>query len=165
MVASITSPSVTAADRTGGACDAAHIVAPDIDGQIAAMQAALEDAQITPDTVDYINAHATSTPLGDVIETRAIKQLFGDHAHKLAISATKSLVGHTIGASAALGSIATIMTLNTGVIHPTINLTAADPECDLNYVPNTALHKAVKTGLCNAFGFGGNNATLVFTTL
>ncbi len=149
----------------GGACDAAHIVAPDIDGQIAAMQAALEDAQITPDTVDYINAHATSTPLGDVIETRAIKQLFGEHAHKLAISATKSLVGHTIGASAALGSIATIMTLNTGVIHPTVNLTAADPECDLNYVPNTALHKAVKTGLCNAFGFGGNNATLVFTTL
>ncbi len=148
----------------GGTCDAAHIVAPDIDGQVAAMQTAIEDAHITPDAVDYINAHATSTPLGDIVETRAIKQLFGDHADKLAISATKSLVGHTIGASAALGSIATIMTLNTGVIHPTVNLAAPDPECDLNYVPNAALRKTVRISLCNAFGFGGNNATLVFIT-
>lgn len=148
----------------GCACDAAHLVAPDMDGQIAAMQAAIHDAGITLDAVDYINAHATSTPLGDAIETKAIKQLFGKHAYQLAISATKSMIGHTIGASAALGSIATIQALNSGTIHPTVNLQEPDPECDLNYVPNQALQKQIKTGICNAFAFGGNNATLVFTT-
>ena len=149
----------------GCTCDATHIVAPDMDGQVAAMQAAIEDAGITPDKVDYINAHATSTPLGDVVETKAIKQLFGERAPEIAISATKSLIGHTIGASAAIGSIATIMTLHTGTIHPTINLIEADPECDLNYTPNQAVQKKIQTGVCNAFGFGGNNASLIFTTL
>ena len=129
------------------------------------MQAAIQDAGMTPDKVDYINAHATSTPLGDVVETRAIKQLFGEHAPEIAISATKSMIGHTIGASAAIGSIATIMTLHTGTIHPTINLIEADPECDLNYTPNHAIRRKVQTGVCNAFGFGGNNASIVFTTL
>lgn len=149
----------------GCACDATHIVAPDIDGQAAAMQTALEDAGMTPAQVDYINAHATSTPLGDVIETKAIKQLFGERAPEIPVSATKSMIGHSIGASAAIGSIAAIMTLQTGTIHPTINLIEADPECDLNYTPNTAAQKKVQTALCNAFGFGGNNASIVFTTL
>lgn len=149
----------------GCACDAAHIVAPDMDGQVAAMQAAIQDAGMTPDQVDYINAHATSTPLGDVVETRAIRQLFGERAAQIAISATKSMIGHSIGASAAIGSIATILALHTGTIHPTINLIEADPECDLNYTPNHAMQKKARTGLCNAFGFGGNNASIVFTTL
>lgn len=149
----------------GCACDAAHIVAPDRDGQVAAMQAAIQDAGMTPDQVDYINAHATSTPLGDAVETRAIRQLFGERAAEIAISATKSMIGHSIGASAAIGSIATILALHTGTIHPTINLIEADPECDLNYTPNHAVQKKTRTGLCNAFGFGGNNASIVFTTL
>ncbi|MER0204418.1 MAG: beta-ketoacyl-[acyl-carrier-protein] synthase II [Nitrosomonas sp.] len=149
----------------GCACDATHIVAPDIDGQVAAMQAALDDAGVTPAQVDYINAHATSTPIGDVVETKAIKQMFGERAPEIPISATKSMIGHSIGASAAIGSIAAIMTLQTGTIHPTINLIEADPECDLNYTPNTAAQKKVQTALCNAFGFGGNNVSIVFTTL
>ncbi len=149
----------------GCACDATHLVAPDMDGQVAAMQAAIQDAGMSPDQVDYINAHATSTPLGDVVETKAIKQLFGKHASKIAISATKSMIGHSIGASAAIGSIATILSLHTGTIHPTINLDEADPECDLNYTPNQAIQRKVQTGVCNAFGFGGNNASIVFTTL
>jgi len=128
------------------------------------MQIAISDANLTPNKVDYINAHATSTPLGDVVETNAIKQLFGEHAYNLAISATKSMIGHTIGASAALGSIAAIKALQTGTIHPTINLNEPDPECDLNYVPNEAQQSKINVALCNAFGFGGNNATLVFTT-
>lgn len=147
----------------GCACDAAHLVAPDIDGQVAAMSAAIQDAGITPDSIDYINAHATSTPLGDVIETKAIRQLFGKHAEKIVISATKSMIGHTIGASAAIGSIAAIQSLRTGMVHPTINLEEADPECDLNYAPNTALATTLNTALCNAFGFGGNNVSLVFS--
>lgn len=149
----------------GCACDAAHIVAPDMEGQVAAMRTAIEDAGMTPAQVDYINAHATSTPLGDVVETRAIKQLFGERAQEIAISATKSMIGHSIGASAAIGSIATIMTLHSGTIHPTINLVEADPECDLNYTPNHAIQKKVQTGICNAFGFGGNNASIVFTII
>ena len=149
----------------GCACDAAHIVAPDMDGQVAAMETAIRDAGIKPETVDYINAHATSTPLGDIVETKAIKQVFGVHAQNIAISATKSMIGHTIGASAAIGSIAAIMSLQTGIIHPTINLDEVDPECDLNYTPNRALKKTVNVALCNAFGFGGNNVSLIFTTV
>jgi 3-oxoacyl-[acyl-carrier-protein] synthase II len=149
----------------GCACDATHIVAPDTDGQAAAMRIAIEDAGVPLNQVEYINAHATSTPVGDIVETKAIKQLFGDHARQIAISATKSMIGHSIGASAAIGSIATIMTLHTGTIHPTINLDEVDPECDLDYTPNQAVRKKVRTGMCNAFGFGGNNASIVFTTL
>lgn len=148
----------------GCTCDAAHIVAPEMDGQVAAMQAAMQDAHIQSESVDYINAHATSTPLGDIVETKAIKQCFGGHAQKLSISAIKSMIGHSIGASAAIGSIATIMALKTGTIHPTINLVEPDPECDLDYTPNHAVRKPIQVGLCNAFGFGGNNSTLVFTT-
>ena len=149
----------------GQACDATHIVMPDMEGQVAAMRQAIRDAGMDPDSIDYINAHATSTPLGDIVETRAIKNLFGARAADIAISATKSMVGHSIGASAAIGSIATIMALHTGTIHPTINLDEADPECDLDYTPNVAQKRNVRTGLCNAFGFGGNNASILFTTL
>ncbi|MGH8763537.1 MAG: beta-ketoacyl-ACP synthase II [Nitrosospira sp.] len=149
----------------GQACDATHIVMPDMGGQIAAMQAAIQDAGLKPDSIDHINAHATSTPLGDIVETRAIKSLFGNRARDIAINATKSMIGHTVGASAAIGSIATIMALHTGTIHPTINLDEADPECDLDYTPNHARQKQPRNGLCNAFGFGGNNASIVFTTL
>jgi 3-oxoacyl-[acyl-carrier-protein] synthase II len=149
----------------GQACDATHIVMPDIKGQVAAMRGAIEDAGLEPESVDYINAHATSTPLGDIVETRAIKDLFGKRASDIAISATKSMVGHSIGASAALGSVATIMSLHTGTVHPTINLDQADPECDLDYTPNEAQQKNPQVGLCNAFGFGGNNASILFTTL
>lgn len=148
----------------GCACDATHLVAPDVDGQAAAMQAALQDAGIAAERVDYINAHATSTPLGDVVETKAIKQVFGKRAYEIAISATKSMIGHSIGASAAIGSIATIMTLHTGTIHPTINLAEADPECDLDYTPNQAIQKNSRAAISNAFAFGGNNTTLVYTT-
>ncbi|HET7061466.1 MAG TPA: beta-ketoacyl-ACP synthase II [Nitrosospira sp.] len=149
----------------GQACDAAHIVMPDIKGQVAAMRGAIEDAGLEPESVDYINAHATSTPLGDIVETRAIKDLFGKRASDIAISATKSMVGHSIGASAAIGSVATIMSLHTGTVHPTINLDQADPECDLDYTPHEAQQKNPRVGLCNAFGFGGNNASILFTTL
>ena len=148
----------------GQACDATHIVMPDMEGQIAAMREAIRDAGVEPNSIEYINAHATSTPLGDTVETRAIKNLFGARAADIAISATKSMVGHSIGASAAIGSIATIMALHTGTIHPTINLDEADPECDLDYTPNVAQKRSVRTGLCNAFGFGGNNASILFTT-
>lgn len=149
----------------GQACDASHIVMPNMEGQVSAMRGAIEDAGMAPDSIDHINAHATSTPLGDIVETRAIKSLFGDRARDIAISATKSLLGHTVGASAAIGSVATIMALHTGTVHPTINLEEADPECDLDYTPNVAQRKNPRTGLCNAFGFGGNNASILFTTL
>ena len=149
----------------GSSCDAAHIVAPEHDGQVAAMGAAIADAGVDRVAVDYINAHATSTPVGDIIETRAIKAFFGDRSGDMAISATKSLFGHAIGAAAAIGSIATVMSLRSGIIHPTINFEEADPECDLNYTPNEARERAVQVGLCNAFGFGGNNVSLIFSNI
>jgi 3-oxoacyl-[acyl-carrier-protein] synthase II len=149
----------------GSSCDAAHIVAPDHDGQVAAMGAAIADAGVARGAVDYINAHATSTPVGDIIETRAIKAFFGDRSGDIAVSATKSLFGHTIGAAAAIGSIATVMSLRSGIIHPTINFEEADPECDLDYTPNEARERAVQVGLCNAFGFGGNNVSLIFSNI
>ena len=136
-----------------------------MEGQVAAMEGAIRDAHLDMNSIDHINAHATSTPLGDIVETRAIKHLFGDHAPDIAINATKSMIGHTVGASAAIGSIAAIMALHTGTIHPTINLDEADPECDLDYTPNVAQQKNPRTALCNAFGFGGNNASILFTTL
>jgi 3-oxoacyl-[acyl-carrier-protein] synthase II len=149
----------------GQSCDASHIVMPNMEGQVSAMRDAIRDANMDPDSIDHINAHATSTPLGDIVETRAIKSLFGDHAQDIAISATKSMIGHTVGASAAIGSIATIMALHTGTVHPTINLDETDPECDLDYTPNVAQQKNPRTALCNAFGFGGNNASILFTTI
>ncbi len=144
--------------------DAYHITMPSQDGDGAkrCMAMAIKDAGITPDKVDYINAHGTSTPFNDVIETRAIKDLFGDHAKNLKISSTKSMTGHLLGAAGAVESIYTVMALHEGIIPPTINLENQDPECDLDYVPNKAIKHNAIYGLSNSFGFGGTNASLLF---
>ena len=147
----------------GSSCDAFHITAPDEEGAGAAlsMEVALEDAGIAPEEIDYINAHGTSTPLNDRMETRAIRHTFGQHAYKVPISSTKSMIGHLIGAAGAVEAIACIKTLQTGVVHPTINYETPDPDCDLDYVPNQARKTDPRTVLSNSFGFGGHNATLV----
>ncbi|MBE3587197.1 MAG: beta-ketoacyl-ACP synthase II [Thermoanaerobacteraceae bacterium] len=148
----------------GTSCDAYHITAPDPEGGGAAlsMRLALLDAGVAPETVDYINAHGTSTPLGDKLETAAIKQVFGDHAQKLAVSSTKSMTGHLLGAAGGLEAVACVLAIDRGVIPPTINYEEPDPECDLDYVPNRSREFPVKTALSNSFGFGGHNATLLF---
>ena len=148
----------------GASSDAYHQVAPCEDGAGAAraMSWALHDAGVKPEDIDYINAHGTSTVLNDVAETRAIKGLFGEHAYKVPLSSTKSMIGHVLGGSGALESVACVMTLQSGTIHPTINLDEPDPECDLDYVPHKARKADVKTILKNSFGFGGQNACLVF---
>ncbi len=144
--------------------DAYHVVAPEPEGEGAAraMEEALANAGVRPEEVDYINAHGTSTPLNDATETRAIKRLFGEHAYRVPISSTKSMLGHLLGASGALESVATVMTLFEGFIHPTINLEEPDPECNLDYVPGTGRRAEVRVALKNSFGFGGQNACLVF---
>ena len=143
--------------------DAYHIAAPGPDGlgPVRAMRWALEDAGLGPQDVDYINAHGSSTPINDTIETRAIKMLFGDHAYKLAVSSTKSMVGHPMGAAGALEALACILALHRGWIAPTINYEFPDPECDLDYVPNRARQAQVNVTLSNSFGLGGQNACLV----
>ncbi|MBI2265908.1 MAG: beta-ketoacyl-ACP synthase II [Armatimonadetes bacterium] len=142
--------------------DAYHITAPDPegDGAARAMLLAVQDARISPGDVDYINAHGTSTPLNDKVETLAIKRVFGDHARKISISSTKSMTGHVLGATGALEVIATILGMQHGIIPPTINLDASDPECDLDYVPNQARNRQIKIALSNSFGFGGHNAVI-----
>ena len=144
--------------------DAYHMVAPCADGEGAArcMRWAMEDAGIEPEEVDYINAHGTSTMLNDASETAAIKTALGEHAYKVPISSTKSMIGHTLGASGALESVACVRTLQEGLIHPTINYEHPDPDCDLDYVPNQARQADVRVILKNSFGFGGQNACLVF---
>ena len=148
----------------GATDDAYHITAPHECGEGAyeCMKLALEDAGLNPDEIDYINAHGTSTPLNDRIETLAIKQLFKEHAYRLKISSNKSMIGHLLGAAGAVEAIASIKTIETGVIPPTINLENPDPECDLDYVPNSAVEADVRTVLSNSFGFGGTNACLIF---
>ncbi len=143
--------------------DAFHIAAPDPDaaGAIRAIRWALENASIAPTQIDYINAHGTSTPLNDSTETKAIKEVFGKHAYKLAVSSTKSMIGHAMGASGSLEAIACVLTILNGIIHPTINYTTPDPECDLDYVPNKARKQAVHYALSNSFGLGGQNACLI----
>jgi len=143
--------------------DAFHVAAPDPEGTgaIRAMRWALEDAGITPAEVDYINAHGTSTPLNDIIETRAIKKVFGDYAYKVPISSTKSMIGHDLAAAGAIEAIVCALTIEQGIIHPTINLESPDPECDLDYVPNQARQAEVNIALSNSFGLGGQNACLV----
>jgi len=151
-----------------GACsDAFHLVAPCVDGEgaVRAMQWALEDAGVSPDEVDYINAHGTSTKLNDVAETVAIKKALGEVAYRIPISATKSMVGHPFGAAGALESVACVQSVATGMIHPTINYEHPDPECDLDYVPNEPRRADVRVVLKNSFGFGGQNACLVFKRL
>ncbi len=143
--------------------EAFHIAAPLPDGigVAACMQAAIDSAGITADAIDYVNAHATSTPLGDINETQGIKLVFGARAKAIPVSATKSMTGHLIGASGALEALVTVKTLETGIITPTINLDNPDPECDLDCVPHTARHADVRYALTNSFGFGGANASLV----
>ncbi len=144
--------------------DAHHMTAPDPegDGAMRAMAAALRDAGLVPGEVGYINAHGTSTPYNDRFETLAIKRLFGEHAARLAVSSTKSMTGHLLGAAGGVEAIATILALHHGVLPPTINYETPDPECDLDYVPNQARKQDVEVALSNAFGFGGTNATLAF---
>lgn len=143
--------------------DAYHITAPppDGDGAIRCMRMAINDAGLKPEEIDYINAHGTSTPLNDATETQAIKKVFGEHAQKIPISATKSMTGHLLGAAGSTEAIFTILTIRDGIIPPTINYDEPDPECDLDYVPNVARRQPVNTAISNAFGFGGTNATLV----
>lgn len=148
----------------GMSSDAYHITTPSPGGEGAArcMQAALKDAGLKPEDIDYINAHGTSTKYGDELETTAIKTVFGEHAYKLCVSSTKSMVGHLLGAAGGVEAIFSILSVYHGKVPPTINLDNPDPECDLDYVPKTAKQVDVKFALSNSFGFGGTNACLIF---
>jgi len=143
--------------------DAHHITAPAENGEGAAMamKLALRDAKLAPEQVDYVNAHGTSTPLGDLAETKALKSIFGPHAGKLAVSSTKSAMGHLLGASGGVEAVITAMTVSRNLIPPTLNLDTPDPECDLDFVPHKARDKKVDVAMSNSFGFGGHNASLV----
>ncbi|UCH65794.1 MAG: beta-ketoacyl-ACP synthase II [Ignavibacterium sp.] len=148
----------------GLSADAHHITAPHPDGTgaILSMKMALKTAGIKTDDVDYINMHGTSTPLGDIGETKAIKSLFGDQAYNMNVSSTKSMTGHMLGAAGAIEGIATLLTVQNDIIPPTINFETPDPDCDLNYTFNKVEEKTVNIGMSNAFGFGGHNTTVVF---
>ncbi len=148
----------------GQTCDAHHVTAPDPEGKGVARSIllALADAGLKPEDIDYVSAHGTSTPLNDPIETKAIKAAFGDHAKKLKVSSLKSMTGHCIGAAGAIESIASILGMNEDYVHPTINLDNPDPECDLDYVPNTGIKMPVRAFIKNSMGFGGQNAVVVF---
>jgi len=151
----------------GASGDAGHIPQPDEEGRGAAraMEMALADAALAPDRVQYVNAHGTSTPLGDKAETAAVKRVFGAHARRLAISSTKSQLGHTLGASGGIELVVCALTIARGVIAPTINLEHPDPDCDLDYTPNVAREATVDVAMSNSFGFGGHNASLVLARL
>jgi 3-oxoacyl-[acyl-carrier-protein] synthase II len=142
--------------------DGYHMAAPPEDGNgaVRCMQMALDDAGLSPEDIDYINAHGTSTPLNDVVETRAIKTVFGEHAYKLAISSTKSMTGHMLGGAGGIESVFLALSIRDQIIPPTINLENADPECDLDYVPNKARETEIRAAISNSFGFGGTNAVL-----
>lgn len=148
----------------GMSSDAHHITAPDPEakGLIRAMSEALRDAECLPETIDYINAHGTSTPLNDVTETQAIKHLFGEHAYRLKVSSTKSMIGHLLGAAGGVEAIATVMSLYTQELHPTRNLETPDPDCDLDYIPHQSVATALQMAMSNSMGFGGHNASLIF---
>jgi len=148
----------------GMSADAHHLTAPAPNGEgaVRSMRAALKSARTSPDLVSYINAHGTSTPLNDKFETEAVKTVFGDHARKIVISSTKSHMGHLLGAAGGVEAIATLLSLQEGIAPPTINYEEPDPECDLDYAPNTAREMKMEYALSNSFGFGGTNATLVF---
>jgi len=154
------------AEFLGGALtgDAYHITAPDPegDGAARAMSLALKFAGLKPEDIDVIFAHGTGTPLNDVSETKAIKKVFGEHAYRLAITATKSMVGHLLGAAGAISSLAAVLSIRDGIVPPTINLEEPDPECDLDYVPNVARKMDVRRAMVNAFGFGGQNVAVIF---
>ncbi len=148
----------------GATADAYHITSPHPEGEgtVPCMQQALKHAGIEKEQIDYINAHGTSTPLGDIAETTAIKRVFGEHAYKLNVSSTKSMHGHLLGAAGGLESVLCVKALETGMIPPTINLDNQDSECDLNYTPNKAVKKDIEYALNNSFGFGGTNSTTIF---
>ena len=148
----------------GATADAYHLTSPALDGRgaVDAMSHAIKDASISIKDINYINAHGTSTPYNDKIETLAIKKLFGSYAKDLLVSSSKSMIGHLLGAAGAVEAIITMKALENSVIPPTINYKESDPDCDLNYVPNRLVEKDIKYGLSNAFGFGGHNATLIF---
>ncbi|MET0231536.1 MAG: beta-ketoacyl-[acyl-carrier-protein] synthase family protein, partial [Rhodanobacteraceae bacterium] len=147
----------------GMSADAGDIVFPSETGAASAMKRALDDAKLAPDAIGYINAHGTGTPANDPTETKAIRRTFGAHAGTLAVSSTKSMHGHALGAAGAIELVATIGALRDGVIAPTINFVDADPECDLDYVPNVAREKTVRAAISNSFAFGGLNAVLALT--
>lgn len=144
--------------------DAYHVTAPEPEGKGAAqaMRQALNDANLSPEDVDYINAHGTSTDMGDKLETLAIKNVFGEHARRLMVSSIKSMTGHTLGAAGGVEGVATLLSLRDGIIPPTINLETPDPDCDLDYVPNVARKADIEIALSNSFGFGGHNAVVAF---
>lgn len=147
----------------GTTCDAGHITSPDEHGTgaAAAMQSAIDDAGISGKQIDYINAHGTSTPLGDKAETKAVKTVFGDHAYDLSISSTKSQLGHSLGASGGIELILTAKAIQEGTVPPTINLDNPDPDCDLDYTPNTPKQRDLNYAMSNSFGFGGHNASII----
>jgi 3-oxoacyl-(acyl-carrier-protein) synthase len=144
--------------------DAYHITqpAPEHEGAFRAMRMALRTAGLQPGDIGYINAHGTSTAYNDRLETAAVKNLFGEHAASVAISSTKSMIGHTLGAAGAIEAVISVLALRDGMLPPTINQEVPDPDCDLDYVPNHARAKAIQYAMSNSFGFGGHNATLIF---
>ena len=148
----------------GASGDAHHITAPAPGGEgaVRCMRAAIEDARVNREEIDYINAHGTSTPYNDLFETMAIKTVFGEHARKLMVNSTKSMTGHLLGAAGALEGVFSALVIQEGSVPPTINYETPDPECDLDYVPNTARRKEVRYALSNSFGFGGTNSCLLF---
>ena len=148
----------------GSTSDAFHITAPEPEGlgASAAIQIALNDAGMTPQDIDYINAHGTGTSLNDVMETKAVKRVFGEHAYKVPMSSTKSMTGHGMGATAAIEAIFGIMAIRDQIAPPTVNLEVADPDCDLDYVPNVARSMPIRSVMSNSFGFGGHNVSLIF---
>jgi beta-ketoacyl-acyl-carrier-protein synthase II len=145
----------------GFTADASHITQPSVDGPVRAIRMALNEGGVNPEEVDYINAHGTGTKLNDIVETQVIKEVFREHARRLAISSTKSMHGHVMGATGAVELAATVMAIQRGVIPPTANYTGADPECDLDYVPNQAREKCLRVAISNSFAFGGLNAVLL----
>ncbi|MFQ5585269.1 MAG: beta-ketoacyl-ACP synthase II [Thermodesulfobacteriota bacterium] len=148
----------------GMTADAYHMTSPALEGEgaVRCMEAALRDGGIAPEEVDYINAHGTSTPQGDIAETQAIKGIFREHARKVAVSSTKSMTGHLLGAAGGIEGVFTVLSIARGIVPPTINYETPDPECDLDYVPNSARERKVNVAMSNSFGFGGTNATLLF---
>ncbi len=143
--------------------DASHITAPSLDGPVRCMQDAINEAQINPEEIDYVNAHGTSTQLNDANETRAIKEVLGEeNAYKTPVSSTKSMTGHLLGAAGGIEAALSILAIHNGILPPTINYTTPDPDCDLDYVPNEARDANITTVLSNSFGFGGTNGTLIF---
>jgi len=146
----------------GMGADAFHMTAPNVDGPKRSMRAALRNARVNADEVQYLNAHGTSTPLGDINETNAVKAAFGDHAHRMVVNSTKSMTGHLLGGAGGIESVFTVLALHHQVSPPTTNIFNQDPECDLDYCANTARDMKIEVAVKNNFGFGGTNGTLVF---